>query len=339
MTQHPGAGVQIPFPVLAVDVGGTNARFALFEAPDGPAIPLPAQATAAHPGLAHAARVALTGAGRAPRSILACAAGPVVGRGVKLTNASWSIDGPAVAAALGLDQGLLFNDFEAQALSIPALRPEWLRPIGAPLPAAAGPRLIHGPGTGLGTAALVDAGGKWLAIASEASHSDFAPVTPEERAFWPHVQRVHGRLTPEALISGPGIVRLHEAIAGSLCLPSPGLAGEAIVARALANHASPEADTIRAFWRLAARFAGDMAMAFVATGGVILAGGILPRIVDLLDETAFRAAFEDRAPYVDFAKRLPVSLLTGKDTVLHGLAAVAAAPQRYAIDYAARAWR
>ena len=328
-----------PFPVLAADVGGTNARFALFGTPGGAAIVLPPQTTAAHAGLAEAARAALAATVLAPRSMLACAAGPVVGRGVKLTNAAWTIDGPEVAAAFGLEQGLLFNDFEAQALAIPALKAEWLRSIGPERAHARGPRLIHGPGTGLGTAALVDAGGRWLAIASEASHSDFAPATPEERAFWPFVPRVHGRLTPETLISGPGIARLHEAIAASLGRSPPGLRSEDIVTRALADHACVEADTIRAFWKLTARFAGDMAMAFVASGGVILAGGVLPRIVDLLDPRVFRDAFENRAPYVEFARRVPVSLLTGKDTVLHGLAAIAAGPDQYAIDYEARAWR
>ncbi len=331
--------MKIPFPLLAADIGGTNARFALFAAPGAAPVALPAQTTAAHATFEAAVRAALARAPAAPASMLACAAGPVQGRTVKLTNADWLIDGLALAAALDLEQGLLFNDFEAQALSIPALKPEWLRPIGAARAGAPGPRLIHGPGTGLGTAALVDAAGRWLAVASEAAHSNFAPGTAREIAFWPFVERSHGRLTPETLISGPGMARLHRALARCDGLGAPDLQSGDIIARALADSGSREADTVRAFWTLAARFAGDMALAFVATGGVILAGGILPRVLDLLDAAAFRATFEDRAPYTEFARRIPVSALVEKDTVLHGLAGVAAEPERYAIDYAARGWR
>ena len=90
--------MQFPYPLLVADIGGTNVRMALADAPDAPLADLPSQLTASHAGLAEA--VAATGA--RPRSILACAAGPVVGRTVKLTNANWTIDGPAVAAALAV---------------------------------------------------------------------------------------------------------------------------------------------------------------------------------------------------------------------------------------------
>ncbi len=330
--------MHFPFPILVADIGGTHVRFALAEAPGRPLTQLPRQATAAHPGLESAARAALTGVVIQPRSMLACAAGPVQGRSVRLTNAAWSIDGPDAAHALGLEQGILFNDFEAQALSIPVLKPEWLRGIGG-IPFAAGPRLIHGPGTGLGTAALVDAGGRWLAVVSEASHSDFAPVTAQETAFWPFVERVQGRLTPETLISGPGLARLHSALALSRGDPAEAGNSAAIIARACADAGSSEAESVRAFWRLAARFAGDMALAFVATGGVVLAGGILPRILALLDEREFRAAFENKAPYAPLMRTIPAAVLVQNDSVLSGLAEIAGAPDRYAIDYKARLWR
>ena len=81
-----------------------------------------------------------------------------------------------------------------------------------------------------------------------------------------------------------------------------------------------------------------MGVAFVATGGVTLAGGVLPRIVDFLDDAAFRRAFEAKAPVDALARRIPTRLVMRADSVLVGMAAIAAAPQRYAIDYAARGW-
>ena len=330
--------MEFPFPLLVCDVGGTNARFALVETPGADPLPLAPQLTGGHMGLAEAAEAALATCLLRPRSLLVCAAGPNEGRRIKLTNAAWLIEGPQVAKALGLEQGLMFNDFEAQALSLPSLRDEWVTPIGAAGPGDDGPLLVNGPGTGLGTAALIKAEGKWRAIASESGHLDFAPVTDEERAFWPHVEPVLGRITPEALISGPGLRRLHRARLAALGQARPELGGADIVDMALADPAGQEGATIRAFWRLVARFAGDMAITFLSTGGVTLAGGILPRIVPLLDADAFRASFERKAPYEWLVRRIPVRVLTVPDTVLAGMADIAARPHAYAIDYEARRW-
>ena len=87
-----------------------------------------------------------------------------------------------------------------------------------------------------------------------------------------------------------------------------------------------------------ARFAGDMAVTFVATGGVTLSGGVLPRVVDFLDDAAFRTAFEAKAPVDGLARSIATRLITRSDAVLIGMAAIAVRPQRYAIDYASRKW-
>ena len=329
--------MQIEFPILACDVGGTNVRSCLVHAPGSAPLALKPVKTADFPGLAEAMEAVLPGSGPRPATAMVCAAGPVEGRHLQLTNAAWRIDGPEVAGHLGLKQGVLFNDFEAQALSLPALKSDWCRPIGR-VAASQGTRLIHGPGTGLGTAALMEVTGRWCPVASEAAHSDFAAVTLEEQRIWPFVEPVHGRITPECLISGPGLRRLHRARLAADGQPRPEADGAAIVQAALTDPDSQEAQTVRMFWRLVARFAGDMALAFLAKGGVTLAGGILPRILPLLDEDAFRSAFEDKAPYAALASRIPVSVLTQPDTVLAGMAAVAASPARYLVDFEGRAW-
>ncbi len=96
---------------------------------------------------------------------------------------------------------------------------------------------------------------------------------------------------------------------------------------------------MRCYLRLVARFAGDIAISFMATGGVTLAGGILPRIVPLLDDAEFRAAFEDKAPVSSLAQRIGTRLITHADSVLGGMAALAAHPEKFVLDYEARRWR
>src|SRR5271169_7143422 len=148
-----------PFPVLVCDTGGTNVRFALANEPGARLGEVVHLRTGDYPGLAEAIEAAVPKLGARPRTAIACGAGPVVGRTLKLTNAPWVMDGPEAARRAGLSQGLLLNDFEAQALSLPAIPEDWARRIGPLAFAGKGPQVILGPGTGLGVGALIEASG------------------------------------------------------------------------------------------------------------------------------------------------------------------------------------
>jgi len=332
--------VDFPFPVLVGDIGGTNARFALVSEPGGEPSEATHRATRDFPSLEAAIADALPDLPGTPRSMIACAAGPVEGRAVTMTNAHWLIEGTAVAKAHGLEQGLLLNDFEAQALTIPVLRDAWVKVIGEPLPARRGARLILGPGTGLGASALLEIDGKHFALASEAGHVDFGPVGSEEAAIWPHLpMTAQGRVSAESLLSGPGLVRLHQARSTAQgMVTSRALDEKRLVEAAHADPHGDEANTIRLFWRLAARFAGDMTLAFLATGGVTFSGGVLPRLVAFADPAMFRARFEDKAPFGELLRKIGTRLVIVDDAVLFGMAAIAAAPDDYALNYPRRAW-
>ncbi len=326
-----------PHPALFCDVGGTNVRFALAHAPGQRPLPLEAAKTDADATFVDAVRAAMRDAPETPRSMLVCAAGPMIGRTIQLTNADWRIDGPEIARRLGLAQGLLFNDFEAMAYALASLGPEDARPIGNIAWPPTGLQVVLGPGTGLGVAALAQVDGRYAALPTEAGHIDAGPVGPEEEALWPHLERVQGRITAEAVLSGPGLGRLHAARRAALGLPPQARTPAEITTAGLASPGG-ERDTLAMFWRLAARFAGDMAIAFLARGGVTLAGGVLPRLQPLLDDAAFRSAFEAKAPMDGLARTIPTRLVTSGSAVLTGMAAIAATPERFAIDYKSRAW-
>jgi glucokinase len=332
--------VDFPFPVLVGDIGGTNARFAIISEPGAPPSPAEHRATHAFPSLEAALAAALPQLPEKPRSIIACAAGPVEDRSVIMTNAHWTIEGSDVAKAHNLEQGLLLNDFEAQALTLPVLKDEWVKVLGEPVPESLGARLVLGPGTGLGASALLEIDGKHFALASEAGHVDFGPVGAEESAIWPHLPMTqHGRISAETVLSGPGLVRLHLArLTARGAVNARTLTEHDLVATAHADRHGDEADTVRLFWRLAARFAGDMTLAFLATGGVTFSGGVLPRLVSFVDPAVFRARYEDKAPFGDLLRNVGTRLIVVDDAVLSGLGAIAARPQDYAINYERRAW-
>jgi glucokinase len=327
-----------PFPVLVCDTGGTNVRFAPVAEPGARLGDIVHLRTGDYPGLPEAIEAAIPKLGAKPSSMVACGAGPVAGRTLKLTNAPWVMDGPEAARRTGLKQGLLLNDFEAQALSLPTIPAGWERRIGPLEFGGEGPQVILGPGTGLGVAALVEADGRFTPVSSEACHIDFGPISADEYEIWPHLERAHGRITSESVISGAGLARVHRARMMAKGAPDPRDEPQAVTEAALAEPEGEAAKSLGLYWSIVARFAGDMAVTFVATGGLTLAGGVLPRVVDFLDEAAFRRAFEDKAPVDGLAKRVPTRLVMREDAVLVGMAAIASTPERYGIDYASRAW-
>lgn len=334
----PSLPASFPHPLVVGDIGGTNARFAVVQAPGAPLQPLPKLKTAAFRGPAEAIASLAAHMPAPARSVVMCGAGPVNGRSCALTNAPWLIEGPDLARDLGLAEGLLLNDFEAQALSLPAIPATDLWTIGPDLPRGHGAKVVLGPGTGLGVGALVQSAGRFVPIPSEGGHIDLGPADEEEETVFHHLRRVGGRIAGEVVLSGPGLERLHAARMSSLGKP-PAVTGAAgIVERTLADSRGDEAETVRMFLAVLARFAGDMAITFNATGGVYLAGGILPRLVPVLDTALFRSLFEAKAPVEWLPRSIGTRMVVSDRAVLHGMAAIAAQPARYEIEYETRLW-
>ncbi len=336
-------GGPLPHPCLVADVGGTNARFAMAAAPDEPLSAIFRLPTGDHADFADTVRLAAAEAGfPAPRTLLVAAAGPISGLSVTFTNArtasgALTLHGPRLAAALSLDQGMLLNDFEALSLSLPFLKPRDMTPLGGGAGALGGPLLVVGPGTGLGVGALMSADGRLLPVASEGGHVEMGPVTAEDMALWPHLGL--DRVTAEELISGPGLLRLYRAAArrggGAPALDAPAAVTEA----ALAGGDPAAREAALTMLRLLGRFAGDMALAFGATGGVFIGGGVTPRLAPLLAESGFREAFEAKGPQAGYLRAIPTRLIRSDHAALTGLAALAAAPGRFMLDYGNRLWR
>src|SRR6478752_2782189 len=190
------------FPVLIGDIGGTNARFAVVPAPNAPWTALPRMRTAATPTPQEALLEALPHyRGEAPRSAIIAVANRVDDVVVRLTNADWTIDAPAIGAALDLERVTLVNDYPPVAACVVAL--DEVRGDVAPIGAARageGARVVVGPGTGLGAAALVPIEGRLAILATEAGHAGFGPAEPDEFALWPHLEASLGRISAETLL-------------------------------------------------------------------------------------------------------------------------------------------
>ena len=240
--------------------------------------------------------------------------GPVAddGRSAKLTNLPWTIDCAALEARFGLGRLTLINDFAGVALGVAAVAPEQFITLQAGEPAPAGVKLVIGAGTGLGMAIL--AGNDILP--SEGGHVGFAPQDEMQARVWQALLQEHGRVTVERVISGPGLAAIHRVLTGETVEPAE------ISERALAGEIAARR-TVDLFFAAYGAFAGDMAMAVMARGGVTLAGGVTQKLLPLLGASGFLAAFNAKAEHADLVRRMPVQVVADADIGLCGAAAAA----------------
>jgi glucokinase len=329
----------LAFPVLIGDIGGTNARFAVLDSPGEPFQLLPSVATADYPSIEAAIAHVLADTSLRPRAAVLDMAGPVTGDAIPLTNAHWVLRPRDMIATLGLADVIILNDFEALAMSLTALGPADLAVVGCEQAASAGAKVVLGPGTGLGVGGLVAAGGLAIPVPGEGGHVALGPDEPDEFDVWRNIEPEHGRISAEALLCGRGLVRLYRAVAltdGAELLHSD---PAEITAAALAGTEPAAIRTVALYARLLGRVAGDMALIFMARGGVYLGGGISPRILPFLQRGEFRRAFEAKAPHEALMAGIPTWVITRDNAALPGLAAFASAPERFGVSLAGRRWR
>jgi glucokinase len=303
--------------VLLADIGGSTSRFAVC-APGGRPERVVLIDNDSVSGPEAAIRRYLGQTGLRPQAAVLAVAGPVGGGEIKLTNRPWRFDIDQVASQFGLAAIHAVNDFEAVAHALAVLTERELRTIGRAGTPGRGPRAVLGPGTGLGVAALVPSGDAWVALASEGGHMSFGPAAPDERIVFERLRNGSELVTAETVISGPGLERIYRAL-NPFGIP---LEARAIVAQARDGSAEAHA-AIDMFVRLLGRFAGDMALALKATGGVYVAGGVALKLGPLFDASIFRAAFENHPPYRDLLAAIPTWFITCTEPGLVGCAAVA----------------
>ncbi|MCC6734702.1 MAG: ROK family protein [Bauldia sp.] len=333
----PARDVLVPLPAIVVDAGGTNARFAIVDEAGrlGPAVDVRVRQ---FPDAVAAMEAAIGRLGVRPRSAVLAVAGVIMGDSVALTNAHWVFEPYALMTALGMTDVVILNDFEAIALGLPALTDADTVPIGGGTSVPGATRVVVGPGTGLGAAALLGTGRGWTPTHGEGGHTDIGPRTEREYEIWPHLERIDGRTSAEWLISGGGLLRLHRGVAAASGFAPAFDDSAALSKAALAGDPKAE-ETLRLFVTLLGRYAGDVALMFLPHGGVFIAGGIAPKIAPFFHTGAFREAFVDKAPHRAVMETIPTRMVVRPDPGLLGLGAFVAAPQDYALNLAGRHWQ
>ncbi len=305
---------------LVADIGGTNSRCAVASA-GGVLQHIEGFRNRDFPGLDRllGAYLGMLPPSERPDEAVLAIAAPIQGDEVRMININWSFSVSELARALSLRRVTPLNDFAAQAYALPVLGPADLLQIGGGTEVAGAPKVVLGPGTGLGAAGLVQVGGRWHAITGEGGHVTMAPSDEREARIIALGRERFGHCSAERLISGAGLAFLYLALHGGELL-KPDEVGARIVAGETAA-----LEALEVFFQLLATAASNLALTFAAFGGVYIGGGITPRYLEQLKTSGFRSRFEDKGRYRPFLAGIPTRVITADQPALRGLAAFAEA--------------
>ena len=313
--------------LVAVDIGGTHARFALAEIAADGAIALGEPATLHtkdHASFQTAwEHFAELQGGKLPDAVAIAIAGPVGGEVIRFTNNPWVIRPALIPEKLGAQRSTVINDFGAVGHAVARAGPEFFIHLAGPdlpLPES-GTLSVLGPGTGMGVAHVWrDGTGAYRVQATEGGHVDYAPLDSIEDAILARLRQRYRRVSAERVVSGPGLVDIYEALAGM-----EGRAIQPVDDRTLWGLGTSGEDSLAAaavdrFCLALGSFAGDIALAQGASG-VVIAGGLGLRIRDTLLQSGFANRFKAKGRFEGLMAALPVKLITHPQPGLFGAAA------------------
>ena len=307
---------------LVGDIGGTNSRFGLVEPGSTRIRDIEVLKNNNFGSLEESisAYVKMKGLTQTAAAAIAVA-GPIEGETVGLTNRDWTFTRQSLRKAALARTFRLLNDFEALALSLPHLEGDDIVQIGGETPLKPAVKIVLGPGTGLGMATLAPLpGGGWMALPGEVGHITLPVVTRDEYDWREKMTKPGVLFESEDAITGGGLLLMYRAIAEKPAQQTP----EEVLQAALAGTDAAAVKTLDQFITWLARVAGDAAMTMQARGGVYLAGGIAPSIVEKLKTGSFRTTFQEKGRLAQVMRPIPVYVIVDKFPAFKGCAAAIA---------------
>jgi glucokinase len=320
--------------VLAGDVGGTNARLAIVDVSGRTAriVKDTKYPSRDFPGLAPIVRRFCEATDSRPDRACFGMACPVVGDDCTAPNLPWTTNAKRLAAEIGIPRTKIINDFVSVGYGIELLSSADLATLQEGTPELQGPIALIGAGTGLGQGFLFWDDDHYEVLASEGGHSDFASRGKAQAGLLQFLEGKFHRVSWERLLSGPGLVNIYHYLVESGASPEQATVKDEMAredpAAVVAGHALAKTDCLsdRAldlFCEIFGAQAGNLALTVVATGGVYIAGGIAPKIVERLKAGGFMDAFRDKGRLSELLLHIPVHVVMNPNVGLLGSAAVA----------------
>jgi glucokinase len=311
--------------IVAVDLGGTHARFAIATLDGDKVTGLADEAvlkTADHADLAGAWNAFAGRLGSPlPRAAAIAVAAPLGGEVLQMTNHPWTIRPARLPAELGVDRLTLVNDLGAVGYAVAHLGARWFRHLCGPDIPLPDPGVISvvGLGTGLGVAMVARAARDIRVIECEGGHTGFAPVDAVEDRILARLRGLHPRVSTERVVSGPGLAAIHATLAEAEGRAVAAMDDETLWTRALGDEDVLAAAAFDRFRQCLGSATGDIALVQGAQA-VVIAGGLGLRIADHLAASGFETRFRAKGRMEPRMAAMPVKAITYPEPGLLGAA-------------------
>jgi glucokinase len=316
--------------ILAGDIGGTHTRLALYRPQEMICVREKKFSSQEFAGLEE---IVLEFLG-SDKVSCACfgIAGPVREERCRATNLPWMVDARTLSQQLKIPRVHLINDLEANAYGIRKLKPEELSIVQTGHLSQKGNQALIAAGTGLGEAGLYWNGQEHLPFASEGGHSDFAPRNALEFELFIFLQKKFGHVSYERIVSGPGLMEVYQflietgrgeknpALQEEMKFKNP---GSVVSEYGRLNKDETCAQALDWFLSLYGAEAGNLALKYLALGGLYIGGGIAPHLVEKMKKGIFLSSFSDKGRFKNLLLSIPIWVIMNDQAALLGAAYVA----------------
>ena len=318
--------------LLVADIGGTNARFGLVEYD-----PAKNQASgkvnytaqqqitlkcADYPDMASMIKACCVELGiNMPAHACLAIAGPIEHGQAAMTNLSWKFSIASLRDQLGMQTLHVINDFASLAYAVPFLAEDELVTLYSAKPNPDAPIVVMGPGTGFGMAGLIPQHGNWAIIPTEGGHASFAPTNEKEMAIKSYLLKEQSHVSVENILSGGGLVNLYRALAYNAGVEAKAYTPADVSIKGINNEDPVCREAVVTFCEVLGEVAGDKALSWGAKGGVVIGGGITPKLVNILHDTHFQERYINKGPMTKYVSEIPIHLIVNDKAALVGSAA------------------
>ncbi len=259
-------------------------------------------------------------------------AGPVQSNKVHVTNLPWIIKEREILRRFNIRTVKLINDFQAVGHSLASLDEKDFKTLQPGKPDVGGPKLLVGAGTGLGIGIIVSNQTDIKILPSEGGNTDFAPRNDLDIELLQFLMQHKKRIVCEEILSGNGLIRIYDFI------KAKGLAEETpeLHSRLKSNDSAAEISTyglsgkdplaeltLHYFTQIYGAQASNFALTILATGGVYIAGGIAPKIINKLKDGTFIDSFNDNPKMKVILRNIPVHVILNTAVGLNGARSIA----------------
>lgn len=309
--------------IITADIGGTNGRFAVVEiTPDSYTMTqnmtYSCAAYSSFPEMMKAFTDQISDA--SIKSAHLAIAGQTTATTAQITNIGWQFTSADIQRTTGLKEISFMNDFAAVAQAIPCLKSTEFHVLKSGSANPDAPISVLGPGTGFGVAQLLKVDGYHIVISTEGGHAAFAPTTHLERDLWAHLKKSTDHICIESVMSGRGLARIHDFLVDYAGSGPRGLSPQEISAAAASGEIPSCVRAVQLFLSILGGVASDIVLTQGGRGGVWIAGGIIPKIYDLIESSDFLTRFGTKGIMSSYLTNIPIHVITDTNSALIGAA-------------------